>query len=223
MVSFTLSGCRPTAQEPARAMLLLAARGSPAIAIQAPDIRNSEDRTSVSLEWLPKVISEMVGQTCRFAAAPSRAPPTISEMTFGNHSKGVPSPTRASRRGAQVLQVSPDGCVARGVSEHARVGLDIPRLASGPVEVRPPVAMLGLAFGAPRFPVHQHFAPALIPVLDGFPRIGELLEIPVPANLGVQDFVGPVVVLEEGAQGVFGGQSGFPLEPFAGLGHEALL
>jgi len=28
----------------------------------------------------------MVGQTCRFAAAPSRAPPTISEMTFGNHS-----------------------------------------------------------------------------------------------------------------------------------------
>src|SRR6185503_11579357 len=34
----------------------------------------------------PKVISEMVGQTCRFAAAPSRAPPTISEMTFGNHS-----------------------------------------------------------------------------------------------------------------------------------------
>src|SRR6185436_7812529 len=86
MVSFTLSGCRPTAQEPARAMLLLAARGSPAIAIQAPDIRNSEDRTSVSLDWLPKVISEMVGQTCRFAAAPSRAPPTISEMTFGNHS-----------------------------------------------------------------------------------------------------------------------------------------
>jgi len=40
------------------------------------------------LDWLPKVISEMVGQTCRFAAAPSRAPPTISEMTFGNHSKG---------------------------------------------------------------------------------------------------------------------------------------
>gem|GEM_PF-2179483 len=38
------------------------------------------------LDWLPKVISEMVGQTCRFAAAPSRAPPTISEMTFGNHS-----------------------------------------------------------------------------------------------------------------------------------------
>ena len=35
---------------------------------------------------MPKVISEMVGQTCRFAAAPGRAPPTISEMTFGNHS-----------------------------------------------------------------------------------------------------------------------------------------
>src|SRR6185503_1045104 len=28
----------------------------------------------------------MAGETCRFAAAPSRAPPTISEMTFGNHS-----------------------------------------------------------------------------------------------------------------------------------------
>jgi hypothetical protein len=39
------------------------------------------------LEWLPKVISEMVGQTCRFAAAPGRAPPTISEMTFGNRAR----------------------------------------------------------------------------------------------------------------------------------------
>src|SRR6185436_20891142 len=29
----------------------------------------------------------MVGPTCRFAAAPSRAPPTISEMTFGNLSR----------------------------------------------------------------------------------------------------------------------------------------
>src|SRR6185503_1344235 len=31
----------------------------------------------------------MVGQTCRFAAAPGRAPLTISEMTFGSHSNSL--------------------------------------------------------------------------------------------------------------------------------------
>src|SRR5207302_3277078 len=35
---------------------------------------------------LPKVISEMVGQTCRFAATTRRSSPTISEISFGNHS-----------------------------------------------------------------------------------------------------------------------------------------
>ena len=60
---------------------------------------NSADCTPCAgLDWLPKVISEMVGQTCRFAAAPSRAPPTISEMTFGNHSR---------RRGTHVRQLGP--------------------------------------------------------------------------------------------------------------------
>jgi hypothetical protein len=33
---------------------------------------------------MPKVISEKVGQTCRFAATLGRAPPTFSEMTFGS-------------------------------------------------------------------------------------------------------------------------------------------
>src|SRR5437016_1569712 len=35
---------------------------------------------------LPKEISEMVGQTCRFAATTCRSSPTISEISFGNHS-----------------------------------------------------------------------------------------------------------------------------------------
>jgi len=33
---------------------------------------------------LPKVISEKVGQTCRFATAPGRTSPTFSEITFGS-------------------------------------------------------------------------------------------------------------------------------------------
>jgi len=44
---------------------------------------------------LPKVNSELVGQTCWFAAAPGRAPPTISEMTFGNRSHAVAPPADA--------------------------------------------------------------------------------------------------------------------------------
>src|SRR5437773_5781933 len=39
---------------------------------------------------LPKVISEMVGQTCRFAATTRRSSPTISEISFGNHSNPHP-------------------------------------------------------------------------------------------------------------------------------------
>jgi len=45
---------------------------------------------------LPKVISKKVGQTCRFAATPSRASPTFLEITFGNRYKasiGVMSQT----------------------------------------------------------------------------------------------------------------------------------
>src|SRR2546422_4474857 len=42
--------------------------------------------TTCCLYRLPKVISEMVGQTCRFAATTRRSSPTISEISFGNHS-----------------------------------------------------------------------------------------------------------------------------------------
>src|SRR5438552_4221036 len=42
--------------------------------------------TTRCLYRLPKVISEMVGQTCRFAATTRRSSPTISEISFGNHS-----------------------------------------------------------------------------------------------------------------------------------------
>ena len=51
-------------------------------------------KSMTHLDRLPKVISEMVGQTCRFAAAPGRTPPTISEMTFGNHSKRMSAARR---------------------------------------------------------------------------------------------------------------------------------
>src|SRR5437867_4934597 len=39
---------------------------------------------------LPKVISEMVGQTCRFAATTRRSSSTISEISFGSHSNPPP-------------------------------------------------------------------------------------------------------------------------------------
>src|SRR5436305_5256989 len=42
--------------------------------------------TTCCLYRLPKEISEMVGQTCRFAATTRRSSPTISEIPFGNHS-----------------------------------------------------------------------------------------------------------------------------------------
>src|SRR5439155_6405501 len=46
--------------------------------------------TTCCLYRLPKVISEMVGQTCRFAATIRRSSPTISEISFGNHSNQQP-------------------------------------------------------------------------------------------------------------------------------------
>ena len=54
-------------------------------------INPKEGRVSPSapppaLYRLPKVISEMVRQTYRFAATTRRSSPTISEISFGNHS-----------------------------------------------------------------------------------------------------------------------------------------
>src|SRR6185436_9270324 len=66
--------------------------------------QNCGRSVSGSLDWLPKVISEMVGQTCRFAAAPSRAPPTISEMTFGNHSSSTGFGARQGAAAPLMLQ-----------------------------------------------------------------------------------------------------------------------
>src|SRR2546430_12923130 len=50
----------------------------------------------VLLYRLPKVISEMVGQTCRFAATTRRSSPTISEISFRNHS--MPKNVRSLRK-----------------------------------------------------------------------------------------------------------------------------
>src|SRR5438093_271900 len=53
--------------------------------------------TARVLYRLPKVISEMVGQTCRFAATTRRSSPTISEISFGNHTSGTGVPQRPAR------------------------------------------------------------------------------------------------------------------------------
>jgi len=46
----------------------------------------------------------MVGQTCRFAATTSRSSPTISEISFGNHSNSDMShPAGNSESGTAVL------------------------------------------------------------------------------------------------------------------------
>src|SRR5256885_6310344 len=50
----------------------------------------------VLLYRLPKVISEMVGQPCRFAATTRRSSPTISEIAFRNHS--MPKNVRSLRK-----------------------------------------------------------------------------------------------------------------------------
>src|SRR5207247_742302 len=50
-------------------------------------IREVECSCLAVLYRLPKVISGMVGQTCRFAATTRRSSPTFSEVYFGNWSK----------------------------------------------------------------------------------------------------------------------------------------
>ena len=125
--------------------------------------------------------------------------------------------------GGEVFEVGADGLVGGGVGEDLGVGNDAPVLAGLAIDFGPPVAVLGKALLTPAFPVHEDAGPAFVAVADGLLGVGEFLEIPVAADAGVEDFVGPIVVLEEGGEGVVGGEANFPFEAFAGAGHEALL
>lgn len=82
--------------------------------------------------------------------------------------------------------------------------------------------MLGEPLIAPLFPAHEDFGPAFVAVLHAFFGVGELFDVPVAADFGVENFVGPVVVLEGGGERVLGGDTDFPFEPFAGSRHEPL-
>src|SRR5256885_16624771 len=87
---------------------------------------------------LPKVISEMVGQTCRFAATTRRSSPIISEISFGNPSN-ITFPPRSDfrHRGAnppkdfearQVGRVTPCAPQARVCSPNGAHGVTRPTL-----------------------------------------------------------------------------------------------
>src|SRR5439155_959183 len=65
----------------------------------------SRGRFIGELYRLPKVISEMVGQPCRFAATTRRSSPTISEISFGSHSRRL-----YSVQGRAGVSPAPLGC-----------------------------------------------------------------------------------------------------------------
>jgi len=111
---------------------------------------------------------------------------------------------RGLRRASQFFQVGADGLVGGRVGQHFRIGLDAPVAAGFAVKVRPPVAVLSQPLLPPVFPVHEHARPAFVTVTDGVLRVLEVLEIPVAADAGVEHFVGPVIILEQGGQPIPG-------------------
>ncbi len=74
--------------DPTSGLHILDISGASPVRLGGYDPRGSAEdvqiAVSCALECLPKIISEMVGQTCRFAATTRRSSPTISEMIFGN-------------------------------------------------------------------------------------------------------------------------------------------
>src|SRR5262245_26352591 len=95
--------------------------------------------------------------------------------------------------------------------------------ASAPVNLGPPVLMLGQPLLTPILPVHQHSRPALIAVANGLLRVIEIFQIPIAPDSRVQDFVSPIIILEQNRQSIIGSLSYFPFKSLAVFGHEPLL
>jgi hypothetical protein len=94
--------------------------------------------------------------------------------------------------------------------------------AGSPIEFGPPIAVLGQTFFAPIFPIHQHARPAFVAVSDRALRVVEFLQVPIPADARMEDFIGLIIVLENRGERVVRGAADLPFEALAVLGHETL-
>lgn len=87
----------------------------------------------------------------------------------------------------------------------------------------PPVLVPSEPLIADAPPVAQDLRPATVAVVERLFPVAEPGDVPLPADRGVQELVGPVVILDRGHQGVAGLDAKLPFVTLVGLGRQALL